>query len=376
MNPYAHNKALVHTDRVSALRAGQHPYPTHLHMVLSDRCNLDCGYCSFRASGNPSTELFAERDEHGAVRNHNPHRYLDTDLALSVLDDCAAMGTRAVEFTGGGEPTMHPRADNIIRHAQMLGLDTALISNGVLLFGDTAVRTQWLRVSVDAAMPATYARVRPSVNQRVNHFEKVTANIRHAVALRNKLGTDCVIGFGFVVQRQNWCEIGAAAQLARDLGCDNIRISGAFLPGGADYHADYRDYALALEREAVGRFHEPGVFHVYDRLHETLDDMTTPLDDGRCSYEHFTTYLGADANLYRCCVTAYTTRGLIGNVREAGGFRALWDSQQKRDAFDNFDARQCHGVCRFRETISAINAAVDAPLLPPAPEGVVHPYFV
>ncbi|WP_230678452.1 hypothetical protein, partial [Streptococcus pneumoniae] len=88
--------------------------------------------------------------------------------------------------------------------------------------------------SVDAATAETYRTVRPSFNES-GYFEKVTEQIRRAVALRAKLGTDCVIGFGFVVQRGNWHEIVDATALAADLGCDNIRLSGAFLPGGAGY---------------------------------------------------------------------------------------------------------------------------------------------
>ena len=114
MTPYAVNKALWHQDRLADLREGRHPYPTHLHLVLADLCNLDCGYCAFRAGGSISTELFAVRDGEGAVIQHNPNRFLDAEVARRTLGDCASMGIRAVEFTGGGEPTVHPHAASLI----------------------------------------------------------------------------------------------------------------------------------------------------------------------------------------------------------------------------------------------------------------------
>lgn len=373
---YAHNKALCHPERIDQLRRGEHPYPVHLHMVLSDLCNVDCPGCPYRQSKSQQSELFAIRDDVGQIVNHNPSRFLDYDLVLSVLDDCAAMGTKAIELTGGGEPTVHPRAREIIAYAQWLGLETAIVTNGILLdrLGECAVKSKWVRVSVDAATVDVYAKVRPSYGGGANHFETVKEQIRELVARRDATRTDCQIGFGFVVQKENWHQIVEATALAAELGCDNIRISAAFMPEGLAYHEMYDDAAIALEQIAIDKFSHR--ISVYDKFDVTTTDMASGPDDPRCSYEHFTTYLGADANLYRCCVTAYSKRGLIGNVVQAGGLKALWESEQKRTAFDSFDARQCEGQCRFCSSLLAINRAVDLPVTPNAPTDIIHPNFV
>lgn len=376
---YASDKVLMHIGRLQRLRAGGHPAPVHLHLILSDLCNLDCPGCSYRVSGGLSTELFAHRDQRGEVVAHNPTRFLDTELALSVLHDCAAMGVRAIEVTGGGEPTVHRDASEIVAYAQKLGLDTAFVSNGVLLdriWPGVIVDLQWLRVSVDAATAGTYALVRPAFSAVTNNFATVLRHIRWAVACRDEAGSTCCIGLSFVVQQDNWREILDATILARELGCDNIRIAAAFMPDGARYHAVHRDEAIALEQEAVRRFHVPGDFEVYAQFGARVEDMEHGPSDPRCGYQYLTTYLGADANLYRCCVTAYTQRGLLGNVRVAGGLRQLWESNDAQRRLRLFDARGCAGVCRFRGKLARICESLDVSVLPDPPTDVAHPYFV
>ncbi len=375
---YAPDKILYHRNTLRVLREGGNSYPLHLHLIISDLCNLDCGGCAYRLSGYSSNELFS-----GPNGERNPVRFLSKELVRSVIDDCVTMGTKALELTGGGEPTVHPHCRELLEYAQERGLDTALITNGLRLplVGDAAVRTQWLRISLDAASAATFAKVRPGfgLSSREN-FDRVTRAIRWAVVRKRELGSDCTIGVGFVVQRDNWHEIYDAVELAYQLGADNVRISGLFTPEGDAYHTDFRERAEALERRAVTEFDGIGLgrstFRVYGRYSEKLADLAGPPSDPRCGYQHVTTYLGGDGNLYRCCVTSYNKHGLLGNVLTAGGLRKLWDSPEVQEKLRNFDARSCVR-CQFNDRNKAINAAIDAPELPPGPEiPPVHPFFV
>jgi MoaA/NifB/PqqE/SkfB family radical SAM enzyme len=372
-NAYAPDKILAHPETLKVLREGGHPYPLHLHLILSDLCNLDCPGCAYRMSGYPSSELFIDPK---AAIPRNPNRMLETALVELVLRDCAAMGTRAVEMTGGGEPTVHPDCAHLLDYAQNLGLDTALITNGILLpkIGAPAVRTQWLRISLDAATPETYARVRPGFGS-ANHFERACKGVRWAVEERwseNEIGaTDCTIGVGFVVQEENCREIVAATALAYALGADNIRISGLFTPRGDEYHAPFRREAQRRAEEAVAQFDGAPIdgrppFRVFNRYGEKLSDLSAPPDYSRCSYQRVTTYLGADANLYRCCVTSYSKHGLLGNIRDAAGLKALWDHASTRAELDCFDARSCER-CQHNDKNRVINQAITP---------ITHPYFV
>lgn len=315
-----------------------------------------------------------------------------TELGRPMVYDITVAGTHRFLTvagigcfnTGGGEPTVHPQCKELLEYAQSLDLDTALITNGISLprIGDAAVRTQWLRISLDAATPETFAIVRPGFgSKRVELFDKVCRSIRWAVQRKQDLGAPCTIGVGFVVQRDNWRELRQAVALAYQLGADNIRISGLFSTEGDAYHADFRAEAEAIERRAIEDFdgierahREP--FRVFGRYCEKLSDLAGPPQDPRCSYSRVTTYLGGDGNLYRCCVTSYNKHGLLGNVRAAGGLKALWDDPKTQRELGDFDARSCVR-CQFNDRLRAIHAAIDAPEMPASPDTPpVHPFFV
>jgi MoaA/NifB/PqqE/SkfB family radical SAM enzyme len=375
---YSPSKALAWPDRLQTLRDGKQPYPVHVQIIPSDLCNYDCKTCAYRISGYSSNQLFGVENPDGSI-NHNPNRMLDLDFVKGVIDDCVEMGVKAIQATGGGEPIIHPNIREMISYAQEKELDTALVTNGLHLerrLGDVAMGLSWLRISVDAATPETFAKVRPAfkgdVERSKKNFEGVLEAIRWAVRRKQEMGSRVVIGMGFVTQEENWQEMPAFVKLARDLGVDNVRISGAFTPTGDAYHASYRKEALELERQA--RELATPTFAVHARFAEKLDDLHARPDYKDCWYQQFTTYVGGDGNLYRCCVQSYNRHGLIGNIREAGGFKKLWDSKLKEFKFAKFDARSC-SVCQFSDRNRAIDAALKADPAP-APPDMVHKSFV
>ncbi|NUQ66112.1 MAG: SPASM domain-containing protein [Pirellulales bacterium] len=152
------------------------------------------------------------------------------------------------------------------------------------------------------------------------------------------------IGIGFVVMRDNWPEVVEAARVARELGVDNFRISAIFQPDNERYFAGWYEQAQALCRKAEEQATED--FRVFNLFGERLEDLRRQQPDyAFCGYQHFTTYIGADLNVYRCCNTAYNTRGRIGSIRQCR-FRDLWRSAAKEADFTSFDARACRR-CQF-----------------------------
>jgi sulfatase maturation enzyme AslB (radical SAM superfamily) len=257
-------------------------------------------------------------------------------------------------------------------YAQDLGLQTALITNGTRLdkVEQEAVRGTWLRISLDAACEPTYEITHR--NQMANSWARVLHNIERVVRLREQLKTQVNIGVGFVVQQANWGEILTVSNLAYNLGVDNIRISALFTPEGPRYHQAYAKAAMEMARIAETSFGGSG-FTVHNRLNEKLSDLSGPPNYARCYYQQFTTYLGADANLYRCCVQSYNPRGLLGNVVEAGGFKKLWDSIAASGNLETFDARGCQR-CQFNDRNGSIAAGVRGDTKLDGP--VAHPFFV
>ena len=331
-------KAAWHLDRIADLRAGRDIVPTHVQLILSDLCNQDCHFCAYRMEGGFATQNFAD-----ASGNRNPNRRIPTAKAIEILDDCAALGVEAIEFTGGGEPTVHPDCMEIIAHAQALGMKTGLVTNGVKLASHPALaRLSWLRISLDAGRAETYELTRKS---------RAWPQAMKALALAGALSGPYV-GVGFVVTRENFGELAMACGIVKGFGIPYVRVSAMFSEGGALYYAGV-EKEIDEQRKAAKSL-EDGAFKVVDFFGDRIRDLKQAAPDySFCGEQQFVLYVGGDLRVYRCCSTSYSKHGEIGNLKEQSF--AAWIKAYRR--YD-FDARTCR-ICQFNDKNRVVNFMLD-----------------
>ncbi len=365
---YSPYKALRYPARIQAIKHGIPVGPVHVQIILSDLCNQACNFCAYRDPGYTSSQLFyvTEDGKKGLrkagyeERNYNPNRMIPYDKVVEILDDCVTLGVEAVQFTGGGEPTVHPRFGDVVKQTVARGLKWSLVTNGVawhnLGLVELCQSASWVRVSLDAGRGETYGRMR---NAPASHWPSAIDAIRGLAALNGP-----TVGVGFVVTPDNWREVVDATEHAQKLGAQNIRISAQFSAGDERLFSEFYDEAAALCREAE-KLTGDG-FIVYNRFGEKLEDLRQRSPDyDRCGYQQFTTYIGGDLNLYRCCVYAYHPRGLLGSIKERR-FRDVWPEVARGMA--EFKARECER-CQFNK----INTVLDYAL---SPDEQQHQQFV
>ena len=352
MNFYSDLKAAWHTDRIAALRGGKPLPPAQIQLILSDLCNQDCSFCCHRSSEGFTSEQFA-----GPKGEKNPNRMMPKDKAIEILNDAATLGIDAIQFTGGGEPTVHPNHMALFGRAVALGMKAALVTNGTKLeedYHDALQYFSWIRISLDAGSRKDYAALRKAPE---HVFDDVLVNIARLAAMNGPR-----VGVGFVVTPDNWQGIWKACGLARDMGASYIRLSAVFSRTGGSEYAELRN---RIENEiARAKEWNRKDFQVIDFFSQRVQDM----EDGSpeyefCGYQYFNMYIGANLKIYRCCTTSYTARGEVGDLskmtlEEWFGWR---EAIEKRDAFD---ARGCQ-VCQFNAKNRIINYLKD-----PAPEHV------
>lgn len=369
MTAYSPLKALRYPERIAKIRRGIPAGPVHVQIILSDLCNQSCNFCAYRDPGYTSSTLFYVREdgkkglryEEHPDRNYNPNRMIPYEKVLEILDDCVDLDVRGIQFTGGGEPTVHPRFADVVRATVDRGLKWSLVTNGVNLSRLTSLAAcktaSWVRVSIDAGTSGTYSRMRGVPPHQFN-------SAWSAVTWLADLGVPTV-GVGFVVTPDNWQEALAAAVLAKASGADNIRIGAQFSAEDEGLFAGFHEECAALCREAEKLSDD--TFTVFNRFGEKLEDLRQHSPDyGRCGYQEFTTYIGGDLGLYRCCVYAYHPRGLYGSIKDRR-FKDVWLEQGRADAMAGFDARGCER-CQF----NGINRTLDYVLAP----GADHSEFV
>lgn len=346
-NEYSSLKAAWHIEKIARLRDGLQIIPSHVQLVLSDLCNQACHFCAYRRDGGFSTEQFGEMKDGKLVKN--PNRRIPRDKAVEILNDCANVGVKAIQFTGGGEPTAHPEHIDIFKHAKWIGLKTGLVTNGLVMREpEVLANMDWVRISLDAGYANTYESIRESKG-----FDKVLKNIEALV----DFDTPCVIGVGFVITRDNCGEIMQACRIANNLGVAYIRFSAMFSDEGSSY---YKGVEYEIEEVLRGVKNTKGSsLRIVDLFSRRIDD----LDQGSpkhsfCGYQNFTVYIGGDQKVYRCCTTSYTKRGEVGDLKEQT-FKEWLTSWEKEEAYSKFDARSCHH-CQFHSANEVINYVVNS----------------
>lgn len=128
----------------------------------------------------------------------------------------------SIDFSGGGEPLLHPLLAEWIQEANAAGCETGFLTNGTLLSRSISEELissgiDWLAVSMDGATVDVYDSIRKG-----GDFQKVCEHIRTMEKLRkNRLPK---MAINFVLMSVNIHQLEDMIRLAVDLGVDQLNI--------------------------------------------------------------------------------------------------------------------------------------------------------
>lgn len=136
--------------------------PIHAQISLTNKCNLNCKFCS--------------------CSDRQKNLEISFDKVKEVINILADRGTKAITWTGGGEPLLYDRINEAINYVKwrtspsLYGIQSGLVTNGILLdkleHHDNLI---WCRISSsDDRTPAyeqiKYAlKVNPHTNFAFSH---------------------------------------------------------------------------------------------------------------------------------------------------------------------------------------------------------------
>jgi organic radical activating enzyme len=122
-------KLLKHMDRLTLIQNGERPKPVMFHMSPCNPCNLTCSFCCFA--------------------NRNMKEMLTVVQMKKAIDSFAELGVLGMELTGGGEPTLHPKINEVIQYAFDKGLKIGICTNGSKLKNVTKWNLiSWVRLGL------------------------------------------------------------------------------------------------------------------------------------------------------------------------------------------------------------------------------------
>lgn len=300
-------------------------YPIYWEITTSAACNHRCTFCSVDAIGYPAILM---------------NKF---DL-IQAMKEAQRLGIKSVMFAGTGEPLLHKQINEIVYAATDFGLDAAFTTNGVLLDRlDCIDRCSWIKVSLNAGTPETYAKIHQT---DIKDWDKVWDGIRSAVKRRG----NCTIGVQCVVLPENFLEMGNLAWLARDAGADYLVLKpysqGTF--SIVQREINYKE--MEDELEAVLQFSTPAFQVIYRKNAIKQESEQHHYDKCRAT-PFFWVYSMASGDVFTCSAHLLNREFCIGNLNQ-NTFQEIWEGEGRRKNWElmkSFDIKQCRKNCRMNQ---------------------------
>lgn len=306
--------------------------PRSLYLETTNRCDSKCQTCArtFNTVEPPKDLTLAELKK---IVDQFP-----------VLD--------RVVLHGIGEPLLNRELFAMIAYLKARGTTVLFNSDAITL---TLPRARQLiesgldefRVSMDAATPETYLRIRG-----VDRFDRVVGNVQTLVGLQRALERSTPrVSLWFTAMRANLDELPAFVRLAQKIGVLEVYVQRLVFYGQGlaveeqSLHDSLQDREQRLIEEAERVAETSGLTLKASGLTTPLQSLKGTAEDRRpwsgCQRPWTLSYVTANGNVLPCCISPWVAKNysgtILGNAFEQR-FSDIWNGeryQQFRTAFES-----------------------------------------
>jgi len=250
--------------------------------------------------------------------NSNQYASLELETLKKFLICGKERGLKAIEITGGGEPTVHNKFIEIIEFVKD-NFELALVTNGTKLLKDeirsSICKALWVRISIDAGTEKTFQLVHRTV-AGLHKILEAAKNLKEE-------SSDTIMGFSFVVNRTNFHEILLATKIAKNFGFSNIRFSPEYNYRGKPLLFDLEEKIFSSLDHA--KREETDMFKVFT-FHERISKIYKERRPAECYYAMLTSVIAANGNVYPCCAIKNETGTEIGDYE--GNYDEIYSNRE------------------------------------------------
>lgn len=288
------------------LHRGKMVAPTMAIVYPTYSCNMRCFGCISNAE------------------NAHPAN-IDLDVFAGFVSDFHAMGGESLEFSGGGEPTLHPKFGTLIDYVANCGLQFGMITNGtkpdVCALALAYPGSRYLRISV----------------YTLNQLE----HVRRIAEKRDSLGSSCRIGGKILLGISSVPALSFLTEAILDAGVDYVSIK-------AKRHCSDDPELLPEEGK---RAIEDTIQELRSRWPgRVFGSITKTHQRGVCWLSPLHTVVDALGTVWVCCYYQDRVEDIsIGTLTGVpNGFQDLWFSEAHRDTMSRVIIPECdYYDCRF-----------------------------
>jgi radical SAM protein with 4Fe4S-binding SPASM domain len=321
VTPFEKNKILAMYPLAKRILEGKMVYPLMAVVYPSYVCNHNCQGCSYE-------EL-----------NRKENVFLDPKNFVKLLKSLHSLEVKSIEFSGGGEPTLHPQFCELVNWALKEGFELGLLTNGSLLSGRIADLVvdhfTYIRVSIDASDMRVYNRIHRPLE--IHGFETILNNLEEVLSKKIKKNSKLTVGAKVLVCQTNMNFIEDIVNLTKDIGCDYVQFKpmrnakDALLP---EQVALVDDLIKALQVKYYP-------FLIYGGVKDSKSTR-------KCWLSPIHILVDPLGDVYPCTHYQYRMESIrIGNLFEQS-LKKTWFSSRHKEVIRNLKIEECNLVdCRW-----------------------------
>jgi cyclic pyranopterin phosphate synthase len=356
-------KILCHLDTIKRYFDKKNPDPITVEIDPSNACNHSCSFCI-------SGHLHLQKYKNTELFNRT---MLDKIIFEKLINDLVKTNIKAINWTGGGEPTLNPFLGQAISFIKKNSkIEMGMFSNGSQLekfhlFEVIVKSLSWIRISIDAGKEDTYNSLRKT--NKYNNFDVVIKNIKKLIKTKKDLKSNIIIGVGFVVTEDNYVEIEDFSNLFKDIDVDycqfkpeiiqiervNERIlkkdSHGLMQISSDFWLNKVTFLLDQAKNLLGNKFECNSYKIEDLI---VDVKNYGRNYKECIGSQFQPCIGADGNVYVCTNHRGHKKYSYGSIYEKS-FKEIWSDIKKRGEVMNVinnkeKFSKCTHLCKPHES--------------------------
>jgi len=279
------NKLIHHPQVVNKIKREGKGAPVSIQIGATSRCNLNCSFCS--------------------NVNRTKHEDLDPVMLVDFLMHMKDLGAKAVEWTGGGDPTMYENINYFLEFAGLAGFEQGMITNGILLrekIDEANIdRLKWLRISMNCLdyvwavdVPEIKGTLGFSYVMNVKTSDSVLKNLHQHVEKYNpkyvRIVTNCLATdeeqrfnnekYGAMVEKMGPPYFYQPKEFQHSDNCWWCYFKPFLLHDGYVYPCS----SVVLNSDANGKFHEKYRWCKMTELSEMYEKKMVSFDVSSCNH--------------------------------------------------------------------------------------------
>lgn len=314
-------KIVASWEKVVHVLKGGIPVPDVVEIFPTNYCDMDCGHCR-------SKESHGKRSEHMDIKTLE-------NLLIELKGE-----VHNIEFSGGGEPMVHPQIDDIFDMLKTHEFRYGMISNGYrfVRHPETIKKAlqcaDWIRLSVDGFTDETYREVHGRKNLSYKALKDAISG------LVEQSGDIPTIGLKMLMSNLNYKEAGLAIQESKELGVDYLQLKFLGYPddlvlGNAE--------AVSLKKDIEKQISSANSKDFFVELIPELKGNSHDYQSCPASFLH--AMVDWDGSMYLCAFFEGRKEQMrFGNIKE-GGFFKNWYSPRHIQVYESIDHSSCFPSC-------------------------------